>query len=109
MENDQTQLIIKEVQDPESITTIWLVGMNPVTTDYHDLADTLRKNEYFKKLPIHVKIQQVKVKETDAQIKWNELECIRIVMVLCARRLRKVTVKALRKTFNSEKPKDVEN
>ena len=30
-------------------------------------------------------------------------------MVLCPKHLRKVTVKALRKTFNNEKPKDVQN
>ena len=30
-------------------------------------------------------------------------------MVLCAEHLRKVSVKALRKTFNSEKPKDIQN
>ena len=57
IENDQMQLIVKEVQALESITVIWLVGMDPVTTDYKDLADTLRENNYFKRLPMHVKIQ----------------------------------------------------
>ena len=54
------QLIVKEVQAPESTTVIWLVGMDQVTMDCQDLADTLRENDYFKKLPIHVKIQQLK-------------------------------------------------
>ena len=109
LEYDQMQLIVKEVQAPESITTIWLVGMDPVTTDCQVLADTLCKNEYFKKLYIHVKIQQLKVKKTDPQYKWNKPECIRVATILCAKHLHKVTVKALGKTFNSEKPKDVEN
>ena len=80
-----------------------------MTTDYQDLADTLRENNYFKKLPIQVKIQQLKVKKTDPLYKYSDPECIMVVTVLGAKHLRKVTVKALRKTFNSEKPKDVQN
>ena len=59
------QLIVKDVQAPDAITALWLVGMDLVTTDYQDLADTLHKNNYFKRLPIYIKIQQLKVKKTD--------------------------------------------
>ena len=40
---------------------------------------------------------------------YSDPECIRVVMVLGAKHLRKVTVRVLRKAFNSEKPKDVQN
>ena len=96
-ENDQMQLIVKDVQAPDAITTIWLVGMDPITTDCQDLADTLRENNYYKRLPIQVKIQQLKVKKTDQLYKYSTPECIRVVMVLCAEHLRKVSVKALRR------------
>ena len=107
--NDQMQLIVKDVQAPESITAVWLVGMDPVTTDCKDLAEILRNCEHFKNLPIHVKIQQLKIKKTDATYDWNKPQCVKVVTILCARHLRRVTVKACRETFNSVKPKDVEN
>ena len=83
--------------------------MDPVTTDCQDLADTLCEKEYFKKLPIHIKIQQLKIKKTDASFEWNDTWCVKVVTIQCARHLRKVTVKVLKKTFNSVKQKDVEN
>ena len=64
-ENDQMLLIVKDVQAPEAITAIWLVGMDLMTTDCQDLADTLCKNNYYKRLPIHVKEQQLKVRKTN--------------------------------------------
>ena len=39
--NDQMQLIVKEVQPPEATTAVWLVGMDPVTKNYKELADIL--------------------------------------------------------------------
>ena len=64
-ENDQMQLIVKDVQAPEAITAIWLVRMDLMTTDCQDLADTLRENNCYKRLPIHVKVQQLKIRRTD--------------------------------------------
>ena len=108
-ENDQMQLIVNDSQAPDAITVIWLAGMDSMTMDCQDLADTLRKNDYYKRLPIHVRVQQLKIRKTDQLYKYGTPEHIRVVMVLCPKHLRKVTVKALRKTFNNEKPKDVQN
>ena len=103
------QFIIKDVQSPEAITAIWLVEMDPMTTDYQELTDTLRENDYYKRLPIHVKVQQLKIRKIDTPSKYGTPEYIRIIMVQCAIYVRKIIVKALRKTLNSEKPKDIEN
>ena len=59
------QLIVKDVQSPDAITAIWLLEMDLMTTDCQDLADTLCENDYYKRLPFHIKIQQLKVKKTD--------------------------------------------
>ena len=77
--------------------------MDPMTTDCQELTNTLRQNDYYKKLPIHVKVQTLKIRENGFP------EFIRVVTVQCAKHLRKITVTALRKAFNSEKPTDVEN
>ena len=108
-DNDQMQLIVKDIQSPEAINAIWLVGMDPMTTDCQELTDTLRQNDYYKKLPIHVKVQTLKIRKTDTPAKYGTPDFIRVVTVQCAKHLRKITVTALRKTFNSEKPKHVEN
>ena len=106
-ENDQMQLIVNDSQAPDAITVIWLAGMDSMTMDCQDLADTLRKNDYYKRLPIHVRVQQLKIRKTDQLYKYGTPENIRVVTVQCSKHLRKVTVKALKKTFNGEKPKDV--
>ena len=80
-----------------------------MTTDCQELTDTLRQNDYYKKLPIHVKVQTLKIRKTDTPAKYGTPDFIRVVTVQCAKHLRKITVTALRKTFNSEKPKHVEN
>ena len=72
------QLIVKDVQALDAITAIWLVGIDSVTTDCQDLADTIRENDYFKRLPIHVKIQQLKVKKTNPLYKYSDPKCIRV-------------------------------
>ena len=106
--NDQMQLIVKDVQAPESITIVWLVGMDPVTTNCKELAKILQGFKHFSKLPIHVKIQQLLIK-TDDKFERNDSWCVKVVTIQCAHHLRKVTMKALKKTFNSVKPKDVKN
>ena len=83
--------------------------MDPKTTDYQELTDTLCQSDYYKKLPIHVKVQTLKIRKTDKEAKYGTPDFIKVVTVQCAKHLRKITVKALRRTFNSEKPKDVEN
>ena len=108
-DNNQMQLIVKDIQSPEAITAIWLVGMDPMTTDCQKLSNTLRQNDYYKKLPIHVKVQTLKIRKTDTPAKYGTPDFIRVVTVQCAKHLRKITVTALRKAFNSEKPTDVEN
>ena len=108
-DNNQMQLIVKDIQVPESITTVWFVGMDPLTTDCNDLAEILPNRKSFKNLPIHTKIQQLKIKKTDASFEWNQTQCVKVVTILCTCNVRKVIVKALRKTFNSVKPKDREN
>ena len=70
-ENDQMQLTVKDVQSPEAITAIWLVGMDPMTTDCQKLTNTLRQNDYYKKLPIHVKVQTLEVRKTDTPAKYG--------------------------------------
>ena len=88
---------------------MWLVGIDPVTTNCKELAEILQGFEYFSKLPIHFKIQQLLIKKTNTRLEWNDIRCVKVVTIQCARHLHKVTVKALRKTCNSVKPKDVEN
>ena len=39
--SDQMQLIVKDFQAPQSITVVWLVGMNPVTTNCKELVNIL--------------------------------------------------------------------
>ena len=108
-DNDQMQLIVKDVQSPEAITAIWIVGIDPKTTDFQELTDTLRQSDYYKRLPIHVKVQTLKIRKTDKEAKYGTPDFIKVVTVQCAKHLHKITVTALRKTFNSEKSKDVEN
>ena len=108
-DNDQMQLIVKNVQSPEAITAIWLVGMDSKITDCQELTDTLRQNNYYKKLPVHVKVQTLKIRKTDTPAKYGTQDFIRVVTVQYAKHLRKIIVTALRKIFNSEKPKDVKN
>ena len=107
--NDQMQFIVKDVQAPEATTAAWLVGMDPVTTNCSDLAETLRGYSQFHNLPIHVKVQQLKIEKTDKPYAWGHPERVDVVTIQCANHLRKTTVKALIKTFNSTKPRGVQN
>ena len=107
--NEQMQHIVKNVQAPEYITAVWLVGVDPVTTSCKELAEILRDFKHFSKLPIHVKIQQLLIKKTDDKFEWNGTQCVKVVTIQCTCHLRRVTMKALRKIFNSVKLKNVEN
>ena len=88
-ENDQMQLIVKDIQSPEAITAIWLVGMDLMTTDCQGLTNTLRQNDYYKKLPIHVKVQTLKIRKIVTPAKYGTPEFIRVVTVQCAKYLHK--------------------
>ena len=80
-ENDQMQLIVKDVQSQEPITAIWLVGMDPKTTDCQKLNNILRKSDYYKKFPIYVKVQTLKMKKTDTAAKYDTPDFIRVVTI----------------------------
>ena len=54
--NDQMQLIVKDVQAPEATNEVWLVSMDPVTTNCKELAEILCSFKQFLHLPIHVKL-----------------------------------------------------
>ena len=103
------QLIVKNVQSPEAITVAWLVGMDTKTTDCQELTEFLCNSDYYKKLPVFVKVQTLKMRKNDKEAKWGTPDFMKVVTVQCAKHLRKITLTALIKTFNSEKPKDVEN
>ena len=77
--------------------------------NYKELVDILQSSKHFCKLPIHVKIQQLCIRKNDDKFDWNHPQCVKVVMIQYAHHLRKTTQKALRKTFNITKPKDVEN
>ena len=62
---DQMQVMVKDVQAPESTTVALLVGMDSVTTNCSDLAETLCGYSQFHNLPIHVKVQQLIIQKTD--------------------------------------------
>ena len=81
------------------MTAIWLVGKDPMTTDCQELTNTLRQNDYYKKLPVHVKVQTLKIRKSDTPAKYSTPEFIRVVTVQYTKHLHKITVKALRKTF----------
>ena len=55
-DNNQMQLIVKDVQSPEAITVAWLVGMDTKTTDCQELTNILRQSDYYKKLSIYFKV-----------------------------------------------------
>ena len=105
--NDQMQLIVKDVQASQSITAVWLVGIDPVTTNCKELAEILQGFKHFSKLPFHVKIQQLQIRKTDDKFEWNDSRCVKVVTIQCANHLKIIIVKELRKTFNNIKPKDV--
>ena len=105
--NDQMRIIVKDVQALVVTTAAWLVGMDPVTTNCSDLAETLRGYSQFHNLPIHVKVQQLKIEKTDNTYEWKHPKRIDVVTIQCAHHLRRTTVQALIKTFNSSKPRDV--
>ena len=103
------QLIFKDVQSPEAITVAWIVGMDEKTTDCKELTDILRQSDYYQKLLVCVKVQTLKMRKTDKEAQYGTPDFIRVVTIKCATNLRKITLTALTKTFNSEKPKDVVN
>ena len=69
----------------------------------------MRQSEYFQKIPVFVKVQPLKLKKTDKDAQWGTPEYTRVVAIQGAKHLRKLTLAALTKTFNGEKPKNVEN
>ena len=107
--NDQIQLIVKDVQAPQSKTVAWPIGMDPATTNCKELAKILCGFRQFRKLPIHGKLQQLCIRKKDDKLDWNHPQRIDVVTIQCAHYLHKTIVKTLRKIFNSTKPKDVEN
>ena len=94
--------MIKEVQAPESMTVAWLVGMDPTTTNFLDLKQTLRGYNHFRNLPIHVKVQPLIMEKNDKPYPWGHPERDMVVTIQCAKHLRKTAWKALQKTFNSK-------
>ena len=74
-----------------------------------ELVEIFRNFRHFRKLPIHGKIQQLRISRTRDKFEWNDSRSVKVVTIQSAHHLRKIIVKALRKIFNSTKPKDVEN
>ena len=107
--NNQMQLLVKNVQSTDAITVAWLVGMCDKTTDCKELTAILRQSEYFQKLPVFVKVQPLKLRKTDPDAQWGTSEYTRVVTIQGSKRLHKVTLAALKKIFNSDKPKHVQN
>ena len=107
--NNQMRVIIKDIQAPAFTTVAWLVGMDPKTTNCADLTETLREYPQFRNLPIFVKIQQLKIEKTDERYDYGHPERTDVVSIQCAKHLRHTSFKACQKTFNSTKPRDVQN
>ena len=107
--NDQIQFIVKDVQAPQSVTVVRLVGMDPGTTNCKELVEILRGFQQFLKILIQIKIQQLRIRKDNNKFDLNHPQCVKVVMIQCTHHLHKTIQKALRKTFNSTKPKDIEN
>ena len=87
--NDQMLIIIKDVQAPEATTAVWLVGMDLMTTNCSDLAETLCGYSQFHNLPIHVKVQQLEIEKTEDTYKWKHPKRVDLVTIQCAKHLQK--------------------
>ena len=87
----------------------WLVGMCDKTTDCEELTAILRQSKYFQKIPVFVKVQPLKLRKNDPDTQWGSSEYTRVVTIQGVKRLHKVTLVALKKIFNCDKPKHVQN
>ena len=59
--------------------------------------------------PIHVWLQQLRIEKKDEALEWRHPQRIDVVRIQCVHHLHKTTMEVLIKTFNSTKPRDVQN
>ena len=102
------QIMVVDVQAPQSMTAEWLVSMESQTTNCKELTAIISK---FKLSPIYQFTLSYNSFTSKKSIKlpWKHQDRSDVVMIYCALHLYKPVIKALKNLFNSKKLRGLQN
>ena len=105
----QMVAIIMDVQAPTSTTIGYLLMLDPQTTDCEELTELVQESKYFAKLPISIKVQELRLTKDQKKKDWKDPDRVDIVTIMCSANKMKPTIKAYKKIFKAIHPKDLGN
>ena len=94
---------VMDVQAPALATIVYLLGLDPVTTDCTELTNTIMANKMFANIPIYVLVQPVRLRQNEAWPAWDSLDRVNAVTIKCAGHMTKHGLLACKKLFKSPK------
>ena len=89
---------IMDVQAPTSTTIGYLLMLDAKTTDCVELTELVQESKYFAKLPIRIKVQELRLTKDQRKKDWKDPDRVDVVTIMCSANKMKPTIKACKKS-----------